>query len=123
MEDFIAAGVDLLAPSIGNIHGDYGPSGPQLDFKRLGDVNNQLNGRAHMALHGTNDFSVEIMRRCIQAGVVKVNANKLLLDGWNKFLPENANKPLTQLMSEGMDVFQKDIERWMDICGSSGTAS
>lgn len=123
VEDFIAAGVDLLAPSIGNIHGDYGPSGPQLDFKRLGDVNNQLNGRAYMALHGTNDFSLEIMRRCIRAGVVKVNVNKLLLDGWNKFLPENANKPLMQLMSEGMDVFQKDIERWMDICGSSGTAS
>ncbi|KAI8713839.1 Fructose-bisphosphate aldolase [Fusarium sp. LHS14.1] len=35
VEDFLAAKIDLLAPSIGNIHGDYGPTGPQLDFDRL----------------------------------------------------------------------------------------
>jgi hypothetical protein len=34
VEDFIAAGVDFLAPSVGNIHGDYGPKGPQLDMDR-----------------------------------------------------------------------------------------
>ena len=34
VEDFIAAGVDFLAPSVGNIHGDYGSKGPQLDMDR-----------------------------------------------------------------------------------------
>ena len=34
VEDFIAAGVDFLAPSVGNIHGDYGPNGTQLDMDR-----------------------------------------------------------------------------------------
>lgn len=34
VEGFLSAGVDMLAPSVGNIHGDYGPEGPQLDLDR-----------------------------------------------------------------------------------------
>lgn len=34
VEEFISAGVDFLAPSVGNIHGDYGPKGPELDMQR-----------------------------------------------------------------------------------------
>lgn len=32
--DFVATGVDVLAPAIGNVHGEYGPQGPNLDFDR-----------------------------------------------------------------------------------------
>ncbi|CAM1502788.1 Fc.00g075640.m01.CDS01 [Cosmosporella sp. VM-42] len=122
VEDFLAADIDMLAPSIGNIHGDYGPEGPQLDFNRLLKVSQQLNGRAFMALHGTNDFTPSIMKQCIVAGALKLNVNKLLLEVWNAHLRENVKKPLTQLMEEGMAVLQKEVERWMDICGSSGKA-
>lgn len=34
VEDFVNTGVDCLAPAIGNIHGEYGPAGPHLDFER-----------------------------------------------------------------------------------------
>lgn len=34
VDEFIATGVDALAPAFGNIHGEYGPTGPQLDFER-----------------------------------------------------------------------------------------
>lgn len=34
VEGFISAGIDFLAPSVGNLHGDYGPEGPQLDMDR-----------------------------------------------------------------------------------------
>ncbi|KAK1450732.1 fructose-bisphosphate aldolase class-II [Colletotrichum cuscutae] len=122
VEDFIDAEIDLLAPSIGNIHGDYGPKGPQLDYQRLTNVNKQINNRVLMALHGTNDFSPEIMRKCIDNGAIKLNVNKLLLEFWNVHLRENANKPLTQLMEDGMNILQKETERWIDICGSAGKA-
>ncbi|KAM0330757.1 hypothetical protein ACHAQA_003711 [Verticillium albo-atrum] len=122
VEDFIAAGIDLLAPSIGNIHGDYDAKGPQLDFDRLASIDRQIGGRVLMALHGTNDFSPEIMKRCIEQGAIKLNVNKLLLEVWNAHLRNNAHKPLMQLMDEGMDVLQSEVERWMDICGSSGRA-
>ncbi|KAF4438375.1 tagatose 16-diphosphate aldolase [Fusarium acutatum] len=120
LEDFLAAEIDLLAPSIGNIHGDYGPAGPQLDFGRLSSVNTQVSGRVIMALHGTNDFTPEIMQRCIQNGAVKLNINKLILESWNTYVKEHAQEPLMQLMDGGMAVLQAEVERWMDICGSSG---
>lgn len=34
VEDFISADVDAIAPSVGSIHGDYGPKGPELDLER-----------------------------------------------------------------------------------------
>ncbi|KAG7104637.1 putative fructose-bisphosphate aldolase like protein [Verticillium longisporum] len=122
VEDFIAAGVDLLAPSVGNIHGDYDARGPQLDLDRLATINRQIAGRVIMALHGTNDFSPDLMRTCIQHGAIKLNVNKLLLEVWSAHLKANAHKPLTQLMDDGMAVLQSEVERWMDICGSAGRA-
>ncbi|TEA11340.1 putative fructose-bisphosphate aldolase [Colletotrichum sidae] len=122
VEDFIAAEIDLLAPSVGNIHGDYGPAGPQLDYERLASVDGQIDGRVLMALHGTNDFSDDVMTRCIRNGALKLNVNKLLLETWNEHLGQNVHKSLSQLIDEGMAVLQAETERWMDICGSSGRA-
>lgn len=34
VDEFFATGVDVLAPSFGNVHGEYGLRGPQLDFER-----------------------------------------------------------------------------------------
>lgn len=34
VDEFIATGVDALAPAFGNMHGEYWANGPQLDFAR-----------------------------------------------------------------------------------------
>lgn len=34
VNEFIDTGVDVLAPAFGNVHGEYGSRGPQLDFER-----------------------------------------------------------------------------------------
>lgn len=34
VDEFVDTGVDVLAPAFGNIHGEYGPQGPQLDLNR-----------------------------------------------------------------------------------------
>ena len=122
VEDFIGAGIDILAPSIGNLHGDYGPKGPQLDYDRLESINKQVNNRVSLALHGTNDFTEEIMRRCIDAGALKLNVNKLLLEFWEGHLKENAGLPTMQRMDQGMMIVEDMAKKWMDICGSSGKA-
>lgn len=122
MEDFLKADIDILAPSVGNIHGDYGPKGPEIDFNRLSAISKQIKGRAQLALHGTNDFTPEIMQDCIAAGAVKLNVNKLLLQVWHVHQRENAHLPLMQRTDEGIEVLQAEVERWMDICRSSGKA-
>ncbi|KAB8236250.1 class II fructose-bisphosphate aldolase [Aspergillus alliaceus] len=113
VEDFLSAGVDYLAPSAGNLHGDYSPRraatryGPDVaklnNCLRLQGVSQALNGRARLVLHGTNDSSPELAKACIRAGVTKFNVNKLVTD-------------------EGIKVLARSMERWMDIMGSSGKA-
>ncbi|KAF1925965.1 fructose-bisphosphate aldolase [Didymella exigua CBS 183.55] len=126
VDKFIAAGIDILAPSVGNVHGDYGPSGPaegQIHFDRLEAINKQINKRVLVALHGTNDFPAAVMERCIRAGAIKLNVNKLLLEVGNEVLRKNAaSTPLVKLIDQQMDAIQAETERWMDICGSSGKA-
>jgi fructose-bisphosphate aldolase class II len=34
VDEFVNTGVDALAPAFGNVHGEYGPRGPQLDYER-----------------------------------------------------------------------------------------
>ncbi|KAK2923929.1 Aldolase-type TIM barrel [Fusarium oxysporum f. sp. vasinfectum] len=122
VENFLKAGIDILAPSVGNIHGDYGPKGPDLDLARLSSIDKQIRGHAFMALHGTNDFTAQIMQDCIKAGAVKLNVNKLLLEVWHVHLKENAHKPFMQRVDEGIEILQAEVERWIDICGSTGKA-
>ena len=112
---------------MGNVHGDYGPSGPaegQIHFDRLEAVDEQIKKRVFVALHGTNDFPAEVMRRCIRAGAIKLNVNKLLLEVGNELLRKNAaSTSLPNLIDQQMGVIQAETERWMDICGSSGKAA
>jgi fructose-bisphosphate aldolase class II len=126
VDKFIAADIDILAPSVGNVHGDYGPSGPaegQIHFDRLEAIDKQINKRVLVALHGTNDFPPEVMQRCIRAGAIKLNVNKLLLEVGNEVLRKNAaSMPLVKLIDLQMEAIQRETERWMDICGSSGKA-
>ncbi|CCT72098.1 related to fructose-bisphosphate aldolase [Fusarium fujikuroi IMI 58289] len=123
VEDFIATGIDFLAPAFGNVHGEYGKRGPVLEFDRLEMIRSRVNGRVRVVLHGTNDFPEDIMKACIKGGVSKVNVNKLVLDDYLIHIQEQASKiNLTTLMEEGVEKAQKLTEWQMDVCGSSGKA-
>ncbi|KAJ5349149.1 hypothetical protein MYU51_012019 [Penicillium brevicompactum] len=123
VDEFIETGVDVLAPSFGNVHGEYGPRSPQLDFDRFEKVKAQANGRINLALHGTNGFAPELMKRCVAAGVTKINVNRLVLDDYYDHLHANVGKmPHTQLIDEGIQKVTDLTIKWMEICGSAGKA-
>ncbi|WQF87764.1 Putative fructose-bisphosphate aldolase, class-II, aldolase-type TIM barrel [Colletotrichum destructivum] len=123
VDEFIATGVDSLAPAFGNVHGEYGKQGPQLDFERFGRIRTQIAGRARVALHGTNGFSPELMRQCVAAGATKINVNKLVLDDYYTHLKSQvAQLPHTTLIEEGTSKVTRQTKEWMEICGSAGQA-
>ncbi|QDS70086.1 hypothetical protein FKW77_004887 [Venturia effusa] len=123
VEDFYNTGVDFLAPAFGNIHGEYGAEGPQLDFQRLSEVKEAINGRLRIAMHGTNGFPEDIMKECIRRGVSKVNVNKLVLQDSNDYIKVNAaTVTLTKLMEIGVEKARALGEWQMDVCGSTGKA-
>ncbi|TKA64879.1 hypothetical protein B0A55_09732 [Friedmanniomyces simplex] len=124
VDDFVATGIDFLAPAFGNVHGEYhGVENIRLDYDRLASIHKKAQGRVQIVLHGTNEFPADIMRRCIDRGVTRINVNKLVLSEYNDYVAQNTGKvPLTQLMEKGTDLIQQACERWMDNIGSSGKA-
>ncbi|THW85510.1 aldolase [Aureobasidium pullulans] len=126
VEQFIATGVDFLAPAFGNIHGEspYGKAGPQLDYARLEAIKKQANGRVRIVAHGTNEWPDDVTQRVIQAGVSKINVNRLVLDDYLKHFRENAARmPLTKLIDEGVQHTTRQQEEQMDVAWSTGKAN
>ncbi|CAK7237828.1 hypothetical protein SBRCBS47491_010163 [Sporothrix bragantina] len=130
VEDFVATGIDFLAPAFGNVHGEYGARGPVLDYERLDMVREAVKAASAKAgrgvrvvLHGTNDFSEDVMKKCIRGGVSKINVNKLVLDDYLVFQKnESAGLPSTTLVERGIATTQTLVEWQMDVCGSTGKA-
>jgi fructose-bisphosphate aldolase class II len=90
---------------------------------RLEQIRKIVDGRVRIVLHGTNGFEPELLKKCIKAGVSKINVNRMVLDDYNAHLKANASKmPQTKLMEEGTQKVVSLTIKWMEICGSSGKA-
>lgn len=123
-EEFLALGIDWLAPAFGNIHGKYGPKGPSLDYERLSNVHNTTKKTGvNLVLHGANGFDEKLFQECIKRGMAKCNVNDAFNGEFTKVMREKAGKvPLTTLLEEGTLAMQKAIETHMDWMGSTGKA-
>lgn len=74
-------------------------------------------------MHGTNEFTEELLRDCIQRGMTRLNVNDLVLWRYNEYVGRNTGKvPLTELMEHGTQLIQERLEWMMDVIGSSGRA-
>lgn len=124
-EEFVALGIDWLAPAFGNVHGVYGPKGPQLDFPRLDRIAKQVGDRVRLVLHGAHEdyFQEELLQKCIAAGMAKVNINGPVNAAFTKVQGELSGKaPLTTVIEEQTKAMQKVIEDHMDWLKSTGKA-
>lgn len=122
-EEFVATGIDWLAPAFGNVHGEYGPRGIQLEYDRLEAVNAKVGDRVRLVLHGADPFTKEIFDKCTMAGVSKVNINKVMNGEYLRVQSERAGKVgLTTVIEEATDAMQKAVEGVMDLLGSTGKA-
>lgn len=91
--------------------------------RRLRQIRIQSQGKVRIALHGTNGFKPELMKRCIAEGVSKINVNRLVLDDYAAHLKTFAGTlPQTKLMEEGVAKVKRQTIEWMEICGSAGQA-
>ncbi|NCB32797.1 MAG: class II fructose-1,6-bisphosphate aldolase [Erysipelotrichia bacterium] len=69
-----ALGVDFLAAGIGNIHGIYPANWQGLNFERLQEIQDAVNGKP-LVLHGGSGIPFEQVHKAITMGVSKVNVN------------------------------------------------
>jgi fructose-bisphosphate aldolase class II len=124
-EQFIATGIDFLAPAIGNVHGPYhGVENIRLDFARLEKVRQvcQAKGVA-LVMHGTNEFNTEIFQQCVSAGMTRLNVNQVVICDYEQYCKTNAGcTPLTEFMETSSRLIQERLEWMMDAIGSTGRA-
>ncbi|KAH7361646.1 ketose-bisphosphate aldolase [Plectosphaerella cucumerina] len=121
-EEFVATGIEMLAPAFGNVHGEYGPRGIILEYDRLEKVAAAVGDRVRIVLHGADPFTDEIYQRCIKAGVTKININKGMNDHYARSQETTRGKPITAVMEAGTDKMQEAIERYAHVFGSAGKA-
>ncbi|OAA68012.1 Ketose-bisphosphate aldolase, class-II [Niveomyces insectorum RCEF 264] len=124
-EEFVACGIDWLAPAFGNVHGVYPPKGPQLRFDLLDNVRAAVGDRVRLVLHGAHEFyfQEELLRKCIGYGMAKVNINGPVAAAWTKVQGELTGKvPLTTVVEKQTKAMQDVIEYHMDFLMSTGKA-
>ncbi|KAK5800587.1 hypothetical protein VI817_002799 [Penicillium citrinum] len=90
---------------------------------RLQEIDKALPNNVLIALHGTNGFTPQLMKECIQHGVVKINVNKLVLEDYLIYHCWDGKKHrLTSFMKQGTQKVIRPTVKWLEICGSAGKA-
>lgn len=68
-----STGVDLLAPSVGNIHGMVKGGNPRLDIKRIKEIKEATD--VPLVLHGGSGIADEDFTSAIKAGIAMIHIN------------------------------------------------
>ncbi len=118
-----AAGVDALAVSVGNAHGQYTRL-PSLDFDRLEAIRDAV--RIPLVLHGGSGTPPDDLRRAISLGIAKVNvATELvaavrssLMDQWQA----KTNLWTPAALAVAAQAIEPVVERWLRATGAAGRA-
>ena len=116
-------GVDLLAVSIGTVHGRM-KGEPVLDFSRLQEINERL--QMPLVIHGGTGLSDEQFRQLIANGVSKINYYTALADTAGRRMRENMAADdrcgYTGIVAGIQQAMRGEIERCMALWGSAGQA-
>ncbi|MEM6426716.1 MAG: class II fructose-bisphosphate aldolase [Cyanobacteria bacterium P01_D01_bin.128] len=122
--EFVAAsGVDFLAVTIGNVHGQYHGE-PQLDFERLAQIRQRL--QIPLVLHGASGLPAEMIQRSIELGVCKFNVNtevrQKYLQFWREYGKTDSQQDLLDCQKAATAAMQAVIAEKIRLFGSAGKA-
>ncbi len=121
-----AAGVDIFAVAIGNLHGKY-PVPKVLDIELLKRIREYINPDSLISLHGGSDTPAHYFVEAAQNGVSKVNINSDLRYAYRtnleKVLAENPDQyAVVKLMEPVRQAVQAVVEEKIAALGSAGKA-
>ncbi|KAL3570748.1 hypothetical protein D5086_027997 [Populus alba] len=122
-EEFIdETGIDALAVCIGNVHGKYPASGPNLRLDLLKDLHALSSKKGvFLVLHGASGLSEELIKASIQRGVTKFNVNTEVRKAYMNSL-SNPKKDLVHVMASAKEAMKAVVAEKMRLFGSSGKA-
>uniref|UniRef100_M8CBF9 Fructose-bisphosphate aldolase n=1 Tax=Aegilops tauschii TaxID=37682 RepID=M8CBF9_AEGTA len=122
-EQFIdETGIDALAVCIGNVHGKYPPSGPNLRLDLLKELRAlTMKKGVSLVLHGASGLPHELVKECIDLGVRKFNVNTEVRNSYLQSL-KKPEKDLVQVMASAKEAMKAVVAEKMRLFGSAGKA-
>ena len=113
--------IDLLAPSLGSVHGLYKDS-PNINFAVMKEISEST--KKPLVLHGGTGLSDEILKKSIEMGVRKINFNTELQLVWSSALREflKNNEEVydpRKIISSGEEAIKKCVKHYINILGSA----
>ena len=91
---------DLLAVSIGNLHGISLKLPEKIDINLLQKITNKIPEEKFITLHGGSGISPDQLSQAIKLGVVKININTELRNSFNHSLSQIYSKDFSQKIYE-----------------------
>lgn len=129
--DFVErTGIDIFAPAIGTAHGVYKTKNPKVDFDRLGEINQILNGsgiKTPLVVHGGTGLSEEYAKKLVAMGGAKFNVSTELkhsmIDAVYGYISEHRDEYNPGKIDIAIKAaIRETVGRWIDILGSAGKA-
>ncbi len=107
-------GIDLLAPSVGNVHGMVKGGNPKLDIERIRKIRETCG--VPLVLHGGSGISDEDFKKAIKAGISIIHINTEIRvaykEALKKSLAENPNEVAPYRFLEGaVEAVEKVVEQ------------
>ncbi len=123
-------GVDVFAPAIGTAHGVYKTKNPKIDFQRLGEINQLLNGngvKTPLVVHGGTGLPSDYIKRLIAMGGAKFNLSTelkhTLIDATYGYISAHREEYDPGRVDVAVrDATRKAVGLWIQMLGSNGKA-
>lgn len=109
-------GIDSLAPAIGTVHGIY-KGELKIDYELIKRLSNSLN--IPLVMHGGSGLELDILKKCVECGINKINVNSDLQKVWHDAVKEFINTsdafdPRKVIMA-GKDAIEKEMDNKLSI--------
>ncbi|KAK2981171.1 hypothetical protein RJ640_002322 [Escallonia rubra] len=115
-------GIDALAVCIGNVHGKYPTTGPNLRIDLLKDLYELCSKKGvYVVLHGASGLPKELVKECIVHGVRKFNVNTEVRKAYMDSLC-SPKKDLVHVMTSVKEAMKAVVVEKMRLFGSAGKA-
>ena len=109
-------GIDSLAPAIGTVHGIY-KGELNIDYDLIKKLSDSLT--IPLVMHGGSGLELDILKKCVECGINKINVNSDLQQVWHEAVKEFINTsdvydPRKVIMS-GKDAILKEMDNKLSI--------
>jgi len=123
-------GIDIFAPAIGTAHGVYKSKNPKLDFDRLEQIAELINGkklRIPLVIHGGTGLQPDVVKKLVSLGGTKFNVSTdlkhALIDTSYDYISSHRDEYNPGKIDMAVkDAIKGRINYWIDLLGCADKA-